>query len=186
MTACETVPNMSTARRCLEFCCHAVGCVLMLQAGRSHMKQLMSDLELEQEKCAGLATALDGGYQQPASNLYWRVSGSVLPHTASAAFAIMVHTTASSHNPFSVDQTCELCICHDWHSAPFTSEYAHVSLFMCPLFVLQLPRSRWPMPPQQLRWLRLASSPRRSSWARPTMQQWLHRTRCSNWRWTLM
>lgn len=34
--------------------------LLLCQAGRSHMKHLMADLEVEQEKCAGLAAALDG------------------------------------------------------------------------------------------------------------------------------
>lgn len=39
----------------------ALVAVMRTQAGRSHMKHLMADLEAEQEKSAGLAAALDGG-----------------------------------------------------------------------------------------------------------------------------
>lgn len=38
--------------------------LLSLQAGRSHMKQLMADLEIEQEKCNGLAAAIEGEAHQ--------------------------------------------------------------------------------------------------------------------------
>lgn len=59
-----SIANVRSTLTCVAplMSCRAVSCCLPAasQAGRSHMKQLMSDLEVEQEKCAGLAAALDG------------------------------------------------------------------------------------------------------------------------------
>jgi hypothetical protein len=57
--SCAAAPHTHTC----EAVSAAAAVAAALQAGRSHMKQLMADLEMEQEKCAGLAAAIEGQYE---------------------------------------------------------------------------------------------------------------------------